>query len=88
VPSLTIVSLPAAAGPGLPNAGLANMPSIVDAIRTDCVWVDNRWTYQRGDKRLVCRPNRPEGRDWNWHREGNRYGWYNPRNKSWHYNNW
>lgn len=83
-----LIGAPAVAAP------LIRAPAIEDAappivqIRSDCHWVDNKWTYQRGDKRLVCRPDRPRGNSWRWHREGTRYGWYNPGRKSWHNRNW
>ncbi len=78
----------ASAAPAITNAVSAKDDSIVVLARRDCVWVDNKWTYQRGDKRLVCRPDRPTGQGWNWHREGTRYGWYNSGRKSWHNRNW
>lgn len=62
--------------------------TLVEKARSDCKWVDNKWTYQRGDKRLVCRPDRPRGFGWKWHTEGNRFGWYHTRDKRWHHNAW
>ena len=62
--------------------------SLVIKARHDCRWVDNKWTYQRGDKRLVCRPDRPRGGGWSWHTEGNRFGWYHGRDRRWHHNAW
>ncbi len=78
----------ASAAPSMPTPPTDTPTSIVEKARADCRWVDNKWTYQRGDKRLECRPNRPSGRGWNWHREGNRFGWYNNGRKSWHFNAW
>jgi hypothetical protein len=86
MPLLAIASIPASAltvaSPGV------NHGTIVQQARRDCMWVDNKWTYQRGDKRLVCRPDRPDGKGWGWHREGNRFGWYQSREKRWHNNVW
>ena len=62
--------------------------ALFDTVRSDCRWVDNRWTYQRGDRRLVCRPNRPAGLGWRWYREGPRFGWYNDRRREWNFNGW
>lgn len=62
--------------------------SLVENARGDCHWVDNKWTYQRGDKRLVCRPDRPRGAGWAWHNEGSRHGWYHGGRKEWHFNAW
>jgi hypothetical protein len=62
--------------------------TLVEKVRRDCVWVDNKWTYQRGDKRLVCRPDRPSGRGWTWRREGPRFGWYDTGRRAWHNNVW
>ncbi len=79
----TASALPA---PGAMNSGTTE--TMVEKARRDCVWVNNKWTYQRGDKRLVCRPDRPRGSGWTWYREGNRYGWYQPRQKRWNHQNW
>ena len=82
LPLLGVIATPASAAmPGPANTGIA---SLVEKARTDCKWVDNKWTYQKGDKRLVCRPNRPSGRGWGWHREGSREGWYHGTRKAWH----
>ena len=62
--------------------------SLMQSVRSDCQWVDNKWTYRRGDKRLVCRPDRPRGAGWAWHREGSRNGWYHGGRKEWHFNAW
>ena len=78
----------ATAAPAMPMTPTDAPASIVEKARADCRWVDNKWTYQRGDKRLECRPNRPSGRGWNWRREGNRYGWYDNGRKAWHFNAW
>jgi hypothetical protein len=54
----------------------------------NCGWRDGRWVVDLGGARFVaCRPNRPS-REYSWHREGNREGWYDSRRRSWHYNNW
>ena len=88
VPALGLTSTPASAAPSAPTRAMAADGSLVDKIRADCTWVDNKWTYQRGDKRLVCRPDRPSGEGWRWHREGMRYGWYHSGRKAWHHNAW
>lgn len=44
---------------------------------------DRGWHYMRGDRRIVCRPARPRGRDWGWHTEGGRSGWYHRRDRRW-----
>jgi hypothetical protein len=75
----------ASAAPPLARSIAVPAP-LAEQARSDCRWVDNKWTYQRGDKRLVCRPDRPSGRGWNWRNEGERTGWYNPARKMWH--NW
>lgn len=83
--TLLATGLPAMAAPQLP---ITTSPSIVEKARHDCRWVDNRWTERRGDKVIVCRPHRPSGRHWIWHREGNRFGWWNSQRRVWHYNAW
>jgi hypothetical protein len=83
---LAALAMPAAAAPQL--SPLAADASIVHQARSDCRWVDNKWTYRKGDKVIVCRPDRPRGRDWTWHREGNRFGWWNRANRAWHHNAW
>jgi hypothetical protein len=79
-----LAASPAVAMPQLPVVGA---PSAIEKIRADCRWVDNKWTYRKGDKVLECRPDSP-GRGWIWHREGTRFGWYHPGRKEWHYKNW
>ena len=67
LPLLALTAPPAtAAMPPLASQGSGAL-SLVELARSDCKWVDNKWTYQRGDKRLVCRPNRPTGKGWGWH---------------------
>ena len=87
--SLGFASAPTMAAPGS-DVKLSG-PSMVEKAQgyhRDCAWVNNKWTYRRGDKMLVCRPHRPEGRSWTWRREGPRVGWYDTRGKNWHHNNW
>jgi hypothetical protein len=87
-PLLGLVGTPASAGPSLATPAAGWQQSLVEKARSDCHWVDNKWTYQRGDKRLVCRPDRPSGQGWNWHREGNRFGWHHRGRNAWHNNSW
>ena len=74
----------AAPSPGM----VAKSESPVIQARADCAWVNNRWTYRKGDKVLVCRPDRPSGRGWVWHKEGNRFGWWNSGRREWHHKAW
>ena len=87
--SLGVMAAPAVAAP-LVSEKLPGDSAVqqVQAFHRDCRWVDNRWTYRRGDKVVVCRPMRPSGRGWIWHREGNRYGWYHSGRKAWHNERW
>ena len=62
--------------------------TLIQDVRADCRWVDNKWTYRRGDKVLVCRPDRPRGFGWTWYREGGREGWYHKNRREWHNRNW
>ncbi len=51
-----------------------------------CSWRDGRWVVDIGaGKIVVCRPNRPSGKYWEWHREGGREGWWDRRHKRWHH---
>lgn len=51
-----------------------------------CSWRDGRWVVDLGaGKLVVCRPNRPRGGSWMWHREGGREGWWDRRHKRWHH---
>ena len=53
-----------------------------------CGWRGGRWVVELGGGGLVlCRPNRP-GREWRWHSDGGRHGWYNDRRRRWHHNRW
>jgi hypothetical protein len=85
---LVLGGIPAGATPGVQSGSVTREPGLVQYARSDCRWVDNKWTYERGDRRLVCRPDRPSGRDWGWRREGNRAGWYNRNQRVWHFNGW
>ena len=87
-PILGLAGTSASAGPSIDNPVIGAQQSLVEKARSDCRWVDNKWTYQRGDKMLVCRPDRPSGNGWNWHHEGNRFGWYHGGRKTWHNNSW
>lgn len=84
LPLLAAISAPASAAMPSIAASEAGNTTLIEKARSDCTWVDNKWTYQKGDKRLVCRPNRPAGKGWGWHREGNRQGWYHATRKAWH----
>src|SRR4051812_40489273 len=56
-----MVSAPAMAAPLMGSAMTADhsMVQNVQGFHKDCAWVDNKWTYRRGDKFVVCRPHRP-----------------------------
>ena len=85
---LGLAATAASAAPSLQRQAIGPGASLMEQARSNCHWVDNKWTYQRGDKRLVCRPDRPSGNGWGWHREGNRFGWYHAARRSWHHNAW
>ena len=82
----------ASAMPAIPpspdsGAGLV-LPVHSWRYHNNCGWRDGRWVVDLGaGKFVVCRPNRP-GRDYRWHREGQRHGWYDPRRRSWHNERW
>ena len=82
------VAMPGVSAMAAPQLPLTAAPSIVENVRADCVWVNNKWTYKKGDKMLVCRPDRPRGSGWSWYREGGREGWYNKKRREWHYKGW
>ena len=73
---MVIPSATAAPLAGVPNIAAETVIEKVQAFHRDCRLVDNKWTYRRGDKVVVCRPHRPDGRGWSWRREGPRVGWY------------
>jgi hypothetical protein len=75
---------------GVTPANPAVGETLVDQVqyRRDCIWVNGGWYYGRPGKYLVCKPYRPYGRGWIWHKEGHRHGWYHPHRKHWHYNKW
>ena len=85
-----MVSAPAMAAPLMGSAMTADhsMVQNVQGFHKDCAWVDNKWTYRRGDKVVVCRPHRPSGSGWTWRREGPRFGWYHTGRKAWHNDKW
>ena len=79
-----------AAPTSLPGAQPTNSTLVekTQAFRRNCVWINNGWRYKRGSSYVVCRPYRPSGRGWVWHREGDRFGWWDPRRRSWHNREW
>ena len=79
IPSATAAPLSSA-----PNLAAETAIEKAQAFHRDCRLVDNKWTYRKGDKALVCRPHRPEGSGWSWRREGPRVGWYHAGRKNWH----
>lgn len=88
MPLLGLLVMPASAAPVAQFPAAISEQPFVERARSDCRWVDNKWTYQKGDKRWVCRPDRPQGRGWSWHREGQRFGWYQRERRAWHHNAW
>jgi hypothetical protein len=59
--------------------------SIATRVATYVCSRDERgWHYLRGDRRVTCRPARPEGRFWAWHCEGPRCGWWHRNDHRWH----
>ena len=66
---------PSAAVPLTGNA--PQTETITTTVATFVCTRDERgWHYMRGDRRVTCRPARPEGRFWGWHCEGPRCGWW------------
>lgn len=80
------ISTSASATPVGLGSGVTLAP-IVENVRADCSWVNGGWFYRNGSRFVVCRPNNP-GRGYSWHREGNRFGWYNSSRREWHHRNW
>ena len=73
------------AASALPAARPAAQERIVSDIATfPCVRDERGWHHMRGDRRVSCRPARPHGREWNWHNDGGRYGWWHRRDRRWH----
>ncbi len=69
-------------------ASAAEQAQASERYHRNCRWRDGRWVVNLGVGRVVlCRPNRP-GRDWRWHSDGPRHGWYNDRRRAWHNNRW
>jgi len=89
----TVLTAGAMLGLASPAFALSALPApertpIIEQVRADCAWVDNKWTYKKGDKMLVCRPDRPRGAGWIWHREGGREGWYHKTRREFFHKNW
>jgi hypothetical protein len=80
------VSTAASAAPAGLATGAPLVP-VAESVRSDCSWINGGWFYRNGSRFVVCRPDRP-GRGYNWHREGNRFGWYDGRRREWHHRNW
>jgi hypothetical protein len=80
------ISTSASAAPVGLATGATPAP-VVETIRADCSWINGGWFYRNGTRFVVCRPDRP-GNGYSWRREGNRFGWYDGRRKSWHHRNW
>lgn len=56
---------------------------VTQVARRDCLRDDRGWHYMRGEHRVSCRPSRPPGREWGWHIEGDRSGWWHLREHRW-----
>jgi hypothetical protein len=54
--------------------------------RHNCIRDDRGWHYMRGERRTVCRPDRPRAdvKFYGWRCEGPRCGWWHKRDKRWH----
>ena len=70
------------------NAMTTARPGITDPSYTKvatyvCIRDDRGWHYMRGDRRNTCRPVRPS-REWGWHTEGGRSGWWHMKEHRWH----
>jgi hypothetical protein len=95
IAGLALLALSAQSAIALPvpttDAAATAMPTELVAswrYNNNCAWQGGRWVVDLGAGRLVlCRPNRPS-RDYAWRNEGSRQGWYDRRNRAWHYNNW
>lgn len=94
--ALPFLSVPAAqAAPVMPGAAPRAMIDGQNTVEQaqyryhrNCGWRGGRWVVDLGaGKLVVCRPNRP-GRNYIWREEGKRRGWYNPRQRQWHFHNW
>jgi hypothetical protein len=83
---LTMAAQAAPLAPQTPHAG-TGLVEKTQGYRRDCVWINNGWNYRRGGGYVACRPYSP-GRGWVWHREGNRFGWWNPKTRGWHHRDW
>ena len=77
---------PASAAPIGVNAQQLPASNVLQ-VRADCSWVNGGWFYRNGARFVVCRPDSP-GRGYRWHREGNRFGWYNSSRREFHHRNW
>ena len=71
---------------GSASALTVERPGIAEAnyskVALVCSRDDRGWHQMRGDRRVVCRPARP-GREWGWHTEGGRSGWWHRREHRW-----
>jgi len=74
----------AMAAPAAPLAPVTNNSLVTKAATFVCERDDRGWRYMRGDRRVTCRPARPSGRDWGWHCEGPRCGWWHRHERRWH----
>jgi len=74
-------------------APTADRTNIVEPVASwryhrGCGWRGGRWVVDLGAGKIVaCRPMRP-GRDYSWHREGGREGWWDSRRRAWHNDKW
>lgn len=61
---------------------VAGEPAMIQIADRHCDRDDRGWHTMRGDHRMSCRPSRPS-RDWIWHIEGGRSGWWHRREHRW-----
>jgi hypothetical protein len=76
----------AMAGPLSPQTPAADSGWVTRVARFNCIRDDRGWHYMRGERRTVCRPDRPRAdvKFYGWRCEGPRCGWWHKRDKRWH----
>ena len=71
-------------------AGPATNKPVIECLATPvasyrCRRDDRGWHSMRGERRVTCRPARPDrNRMWGWNCQGPRCGWWHSRDRRWH----
>jgi hypothetical protein len=77
------LTLTASANAMTANRPAGHEPSFTKVVNVVCIRDDRGWHRMHHNRRVTCRPVRPS-REWGWHTEGGRSGWWHQKERRWH----